>query len=102
MAEGSGVVYFWRVIAAWFDNICVAPGILALVPESPVQTELGIDEQGRVLAATGERYEPECRRERAIGKRFGRSWANVRLLMVREDPAKVEIPLKSSGVEACR
>lgn len=67
-----------------------------------MQTELGIDEQGRVLAATGERYEPECRRERAIGKRFGRSWANVRLLMVREDPAKVEIPLKSSGVEACR
>lgn len=27
---------------------CVAPGILALVPESQAQTELGIDETGHV------------------------------------------------------
>lgn len=53
-----------------------------------------------MFAATREkRYEPECRRvKRSVSD--SAAPANVRLLMVREDP--VEIPLKSSGVRACQ
>jgi len=69
---------------------CVAPGILALVPESQVQTELEIDELGHMRE----------RREKDTVWMSGTSiWLlrHVRLLMAREDP--VEIPLRSSGVE---
>lgn len=50
---------------------CVAPGILALVPESQAQTEREIDESGR--AREREKKDTSLRMSAGtyIGKRFG-------------------------------